>query len=122
MRKPRTERRKQPRVRGIAGLTVSSEPHVSSLNVKDISLAGLSFRTDRPISYMTRLMMTLILPIRSESPGHSKGPTRIRCEGAVVRCDSVAGSEGKEHEVAVFFTHLDDDSREAIEEYVKAHS
>ena len=122
MRKPRAERRKQLRVRGGAGLTVGAEPHVSGVSVKDISLAGLSFITNRPINYMARLMMTLIFPGSSESPDQSNASTRIRCEGAVVRCDPVSGSEGKKHEVAVFFTHLDDVSREAIEEYVKAHS
>ena len=123
MRKPRTERRQQPRVRGVAGLTVGAEPHVKGVSVRDISLAGLSFRANQPISYMTRLMMTLIFPADADSAGHSKkDATRIRCEGAVVRCDPVSGSEGREHEIAVFFTHMDDASREAVEEYIKAHS
>ena len=115
MRKSRSERRKQPRVSGRAGLKVGAEPHVSEVNIKDISLAGLCFIADRPIGYMSRLMMTLLFP------GESKNPTRIRCEGTVVRCDPVKGSEGKEHEVAVFFTHLDDASRETIEDYVRTH-
>jgi hypothetical protein len=121
MAKPKVERRKQPRVRGAAGLRLGSAPHAAGLQVKDISLSGLSFRISRPIEFMTRLMMTLILPIQSDPAGQPETPTSVPCEGAVVRCEPVHGSDVDQYEVAVFFTHLDDTAREAVEEYVKAH-
>ncbi|UCD59151.1 MAG: PilZ domain-containing protein, partial [Candidatus Hydrogenedentota bacterium] len=67
-------------------------------------------------------MMTLVFPGQSDPADQPEPPTSIRCEGAVVRCDPVQGSPGNQYEVAVFFTHMDDAAREAIEEYVKTHS
>lgn len=121
MAKPNVERRKQPRAKGAAGLKLGAAPHAAGVQVEDISLSGLSFRTSRPIEYMTRLMMTLMLPVHSDPPARPEAPTSVRCEGAVVRCEPVRGGDAGQYEVAVFFTHLDDTAREAVEEYVKEH-
>ncbi len=121
MAKPKVERRKHPRARGTAGLRLGAAPHAAGLQVKDISLSGLSFRIGRPIEFMTRLMMTLMLPIQSDPAGRPEAPTSVQCEGAVVRCEPVHGGDAQQYEVAVFFTDLDDTARKAVEEYVKAH-
>lgn len=117
MTRPKKERRKQPRAKGTAGLVVSMESGTPSADIKDISLSGISFTVDSPIEFMTQLMMTLIFPTES-TPSHGSDEG-VRCEGAVVRCEP-ADADGDRYEVAVFFRHLDETAKTAIENYVRA--
>ena len=121
MAKPVKERRKHLRAKGAEGLTVGVESHAPGVPVGDISLSGVSFTLDAPVEFMTRLMMTLVFPSEHASEQQASAPAGVQCEGAVVRCDPVRdGREGR-YDVAVFFTHLEDFAREAIEEYVRTH-
>jgi len=118
---PKADRRGQPRAEADTGLTVGAGPDVVGVQVKDISLSGLSFRLNRPVECMTRLAMTLVFPPMCDRDGGTCSHGRkIQGEGAVVRCEPVADRAGQ-HEVAIFFTSLDDKARKVIEEYVKTH-
>ena len=117
MTKPRTERRKQPRVKGTASLMVGEDSQSSTIDIRDISLSGVSFIADTPIEFMTQLVMSLILPV-SDAPGNPDG--RVRCEGAVVRCEPT-DEDSDRYEVAVFFMHLDETTKATIEKYVQAN-
>ena len=119
MTKSRSERRKKPRVKGVAGLAVGLASQGRSADITDISLSGLRFTADEPIEYMTQLMMTLVVPVTHTSSG--KQPTDVQCEGAVVRCEPIGPGENCQYEVAVFFTLLDDAARKTIEEYAQTH-
>ncbi len=121
MSRPKADKRGQPRVKAVTGLTVGAGLDVAGVQVKDISLSGLSFRVGRPVEFMTRLAMTLFFPaVPDQDGGSSSQGHTVRGEGAVVRCEPVAGRAGQ-HEVAVFFTCLDGEARKVIEEYVKTH-
>ena len=121
MAKPKEERRKLPRVKGTVGLLVGMESQSPTTDIRDISLSGISFITDSPIEFMTQLMMTLVLPTVDASSKGSKGAdSRVQCEGAAVRCEPV-GVDGESYEVAVFFMHLDETAKAAIEKYVRAN-
>jgi hypothetical protein len=100
------------------GLTVGAQPHLDGVQVKDISLSGISFRMERPIEFMTRLMMHMVFPNRSSPDGQSFMYGSIQCEGAVVRCAPVSDDNGNQYEIAVFFTHLEEAARKAIQDYV----
>jgi len=119
--RPKADRRGQPRAKAVTGLTVGAGPDVVGVQVKDISLSGLSFRVNQPVAFMTRLAMTLFFPPMSDRDGGARSHGhKIQGEGAVVRCEPIADRIGQ-HEVAVFFTYLDDTARKVIEEYVKAY-
>jgi hypothetical protein len=122
MARPKEERRKQIRVKGAAGLMIGVKPQSPSADIRDISLSGISFIADSPIEFMTQLVMTLLLPVVDASSESSDSPddSRIQCEGAVVRCDPT-GADGDRYEVAVFFMHLDETAKAAIERYVRAN-
>ena len=122
MTKPHIERRKYPRAGGVKDLTVGAEPHVPSVQVINLSLSGLCFRMNHPIEFMTRLMMTLVLPRPHASADRPLSSISVQCEGTVVRCDPVCEDNQTRYEAAVFFTHLDDTPRKAIEEYVETHT
>lgn len=118
MAKPTEERRKQLRVGGTPDLTVSLKSSATAVQVRDISLSGISFRTNGPLEVMTQLMMTLVFPAKSIPTGQATSKS-IQCEGAVVRCDPLNKGNGNWYETAVFFTLLDDTAKKAIEEYVQ---
>ena len=115
---PEKERRQQPRAKGTTGLMVGVESMTPSTDIKDISLSGVCFTVGEPLEFMTRLMMTLIFP-SEVSPADEPG-SAVQCEGAVVRCEPTESGEDDSYEVAVFFTHLEETAKVAIEEYVKA--
>jgi len=118
--KPTKERRAQPRAKGTPRFTVGLKPKGPSVQVRDISLSGISFRVSSPIEFMTRLMMTLEF-----AADHAlKEPTAsdsIQCEGAVVRCDPAGDGNKGAYEVAVFFTQLSEHAKKVIGEYVHTH-
>ena len=121
MTEPDKERRKQLRAKGAEGLTVGVESQAPGVPVRDISLSGISFTLDAPVEFMTRLMMTLVFPSGRASERQASAPAGVQCEGAVVRCDPVRDGREDRYDVAVFFTHLKDSAKEAIEEYVRTH-
>ena len=121
MAKPTKERRQHPRAKGVPGLTVGAGSETPNVQVEDLSLSGLCFRTSRPIEYMTRLTMTLVFSPRHSPADRSNKPVSVQCEGAVVRCDPFHKDNGTQYEVAVFFTDLDETAEEAIGEYVSTH-
>ncbi|MBI4831628.1 MAG: PilZ domain-containing protein [Candidatus Lindowbacteria bacterium] len=116
-----SERRAKPRARGAEGLTVKAEPNLPAVQVKDISISGVSFRTRHPVEFMTRLMMTLVFPDHFAARGAAGTTAKTKCEGAVVRCVPLYEGNGGHYEVAVFFTSIDEVGREMLEKYVKAH-
>jgi hypothetical protein len=118
--KPTKERRAQPRAKGTPRFTVDLKPHGPAVQVRDISLSGISFRLSDPIEFMTRLIMTLEFPVETASK-ESTAPDSIQCEGAVVRCDPVDDGKKDAFEVAVFFTQLGEQAKKVIREYVHTH-
>ena len=121
MAKSRRERRRHPRAKGSVDLLLGVDSRAPGAPVKDLSLSGVNFIVDEPIEFMTRLMMTLVFPSRDALKKKSSASANIQFEGAVVRCDPVKSGDDEKHEVAVFFTHLDEAARSAIEEYVQTH-
>jgi len=83
---------------------------VSSLNV---SASGVYFTSSCYIAALTKLRMTLTLPLEE---GES-GPEHIVCDGVVVRIEPEASSpEVAEYDVACYFTEVSD--RDRLESYI----
>jgi hypothetical protein len=119
MTKPAKERRGKRRVTGIKGLAIGLDSQTSAAAIIDISLSGVRFLTQEPVEFMTKLMMTLIISGDGSAPKASG--TGVKCEGAVVRCEPAGSGEDDKYEVAVFFTHLDEEAEKTIGGYVHAH-
>ena len=119
MTKPAKERRRKRRVTGVEGLAIGLDSQTSAAAIIDISLSGVRFLTQKPVEFMTKLMMTLIISGDGSAPKTSR--TGVQCEGAVVRCEPIGRGEDGRYEVAAFFTHLDEEAEKTIGEYVHAH-
>jgi hypothetical protein len=107
----RDERRRYPRSRrGIQSIDDKGEPGVLN-HVDNISASGVLCHTVKPLPLMTKLGMALELPAPVER--------RIDCEGVVVRCE--ADEQGDDNfKVAILYTRISDEDRDAIEQFVEA--
>jgi hypothetical protein len=110
MRYSGEERRRYARSRrGFPVIVDSGGPGVLN-HVDNISANGVLCHTVKPIPLMTRMAIALELPKPKEC--------RIDCEGIVVRCDP--HEMGDDHfKVAILYTKISEDDREAIHYYVE---
>jgi hypothetical protein len=105
------ERRKYPRSR--RGIQAFDETGESSLlnHVDNISASGVLCHTIKPIALMTKLGMGLELPAPIDR--------RVDCEGVVVRCE--ADEQGGDNfKVAILYTQISDEDRDAIQTWVES--
>ena len=107
----REERRRYPRSRrGVQAVDDKGEPGVLN-HVDNISASGVLCHTVKPLPLMTKLGMALELP--------SPIDRRIDCEGVVVRCE--ADEQGDDNfKVAILYTRISDEDRDAIHEWVES--
>ncbi len=109
MRYDGQERRRYPRSRrGLPTITDNSSPGVLN-HVDNISASGILCHTINPIPLMTKMSVVLELPKPFDR--------RVECEGVVVRCDPEEVGDDK-FRVAILYTRMTDEDREALEEYV----
>lgn len=109
MRYDGQERRRYPRSRrGLPTIADNSSPGVLN-HVDNISASGILCHTINPIPLMTKMSVVLELPKPFDR--------RVECEGVVVRCDPEEVGDDK-FRVAILYTRMTDEDREALEEYV----
>ncbi len=108
------ERRKHPRLHKILPLRISHTSGDIVTQTKNISPCGAYFSSEEPLSLMTKLQITLLLPEETESKSTYK---QIKCRGVVVRADR----EKKGYSFAVFFNEISDRERHKLESYIQNH-
>ena len=100
------ERRRAPRVAADLPLQLSARDTGAPAKLKDLSTIGLSCSFPEALPEMT------LVSIQIDVDGHSCG-----IEGAVVRCERERDGQW---DVAVYFTGMQDESREKLEEFVES--
>lgn len=103
------ERRRYARSRrSVPVITDGSGPGVLN-HLDNISGSGVLCHTVKPVPLMTKMSIALELPKPFEC--------RIECEGVVVRCDP--HEQGDDHfKVAILYTKISEDDRQAIYDFV----
>lgn len=108
----RPERRGAPRIPSALPLALCDATAEIEAHTKNISASGAYCTLPRFIAPMTRVS------IRLEFPGQPK-PTRITCQGVVVRVDPPnTNSQQSGYNTAIFFSQLADQERSIIAQYV----
>lgn len=109
MRFDGSERRRYPRSRRkIAAISDETGPGVLN-HIDNVSASGVLCHTVKPVPLMTKLKMVLELPKPFDR--------RVECEGVVVRCE--LDEQGDDNfKVAILYTRVDPEDREALEDYV----
>ncbi|HOE67311.1 MAG TPA: PilZ domain-containing protein [Candidatus Hydrogenedentes bacterium] len=111
MRHDGSDRRRYPRSkRAVHAVMDGGGPGVLN-HIDNISANGVLCHTVRPIPLMTRMSIAIELP----KPLNQ----RIECEGVVVRCEP--HEKGDDHfKVAILYTRISDECRQAIHEFVES--
>src|SRR5512141_2091178 len=109
MRYDGNERRRYPRSRrALPAISDKGGPGVLN-HIDNISASGVLCHTVKPVPLMTKLRMVLDLPKPFDR--------RVECEGVVVRCEP--DEKGDDNfKVAIIYTRMSPEDREALEEYV----
>ena len=112
------ERRANPRVSAVFDLhgAPSEGGVVARMQAADLSMGGLRCISTADFPEMTRLAVRLMLPI----PGSSNGDTEpVDLCAVVVRRSELSSSNGDpRYELALFFTDLDDETRDRLRRYL----
>jgi hypothetical protein len=89
---------------------------VSNLESLNISTSGIYFRSDHFIEPMTKLGMSLQLPLSGDNTAEIP---EAKCEGLVVRILPEFEADGIDsYEVAVFFTQIEEDGLDFLEQHI----
>lgn len=117
MTKSIAERRKHPRSDSVLPLKISKKGLDVITETHNISCSGVYCRVTQPIPLMSKLDLTLLLPILSSRKVLTK---KIKCSGVVVRSEPVIIKEADTacQNIAVFFTDLSKRDKDTIADYV----
>lgn len=113
----RVERREAVRIPAKLAMEIQiggeNSARVRSLNV---SANGVYFSSSRYIPVLTKLDITLDLPLADDED--AKGESVV-CRGVVVRTEPEEEREGQdEYQIACYFTSIDEADRETLESYI----
>ena len=118
MSRPTRERRKSPRIPAKLAMQVTGQEDASVLTTESINLSasGIQFGSRVFLSPLTKVALTLLLPPFGRRLRRER---MLRCEGVIVRCEERTGARQRtRYEMACYFTGLENDDRELIEQYV----
>ena len=114
--KPSPERRNHPRLINNVPVRISREGEEAVTETINISRSGAYCRCSKYVEPMTKMKVSLLLPIRK----HGKSNTRkISCEGVVVRTEEA--EEENCFYVAIFFSDITQRDAEAIADYIQSY-
>jgi hypothetical protein len=99
--KPFLERRKHPRVEKNVPLKLSWADADVVTETRNISCAGAYCRVSKYIEPMTRVEVTLLLPVKK---GEKVTTKKVTCRGVVVRTENIP--DGEEFYTAIFFSDI----------------
>lgn len=114
------ERRKHPRIDTSLSLKIEKQDVDFITETKNISCSGMYCQIDRFLPPMTKIAITLLLPVGA---GDKTKTRKIKCSGVIVRSLPVkkGGNHSCPHDIAVFFTELAKADKDKIAQYVEHH-
>jgi hypothetical protein len=115
------ERRRYPRLQDRLSLRSSSlDSGPLDMATTNLSLGGVQVVTDRYLPLMTRVEVTLHLPPDAEQ---DSGPRPVKAEAVVVRVLPPAPDpRSRNFEMALFFSRMEQQDRNALAHYLSARS
>ncbi len=116
------ERRKHPRLEKKLPIKLKQFPGKDfdiSTETKNISANGAYCTVNRPIELMTKLELTLLLPLPNVKVKKIK---KIKCRGIVVRTEKNKENKMHPYRVAIFFHDIDSQDKKTLHSYVNSLS
>lgn len=111
------ERRKEKRIETVGPVSLALHGEAQEAFLKNISRNGLCCVTRMMIPEMTQVVMDIRLPALPED---EEDNYHLKCQGVVVRCESVVKTNSRRKwDIGVFFTELDSQATELLDSYIK---
>jgi len=110
------ERRQDIRVKGDIAVAINDTESNIITEARDISQSGVCCKTNKVVPLMTKVVVTLLLPVASRG---QKSIKRVKCQGVVVRNDQVRDDPGI-YNMAVFFTDMTKQDKGVLGKYVES--
>lgn len=117
----RRERRVSLRVDARLSMRVEGSPEGGATaqivtESQNISASGVYCLSSHFLPPLSKVQLTIVLP---KLPGHAHSQELIKCEGIVVRCESLAARRGDpQYQLACMFSGLERGKQEILEEFV----
>ncbi|MCF7870792.1 MAG: PilZ domain-containing protein [Candidatus Omnitrophica bacterium] len=118
--KPKKERRKYPRLEKILPIKLKQTPEKEfdlSTQTTNISASGAYCAVSKPVGLMTKLQLTLLIPLPKAK---SKKIKKIECQGVVVRKEKDKENKKFPYRIGIFFNDLDNQDRKFLQSYVNS--
>ena len=110
-----SERRKSPRVAAELPIAVEGGPSEAAGKTLNISENGVYFEVPHAIEPLTKVRMELLVPSDASDEG-----VRLGFDGVVVRVEPEGETDHPgPFRVAVFFTHVPEDSMTALKAFIE---
>ncbi len=88
---------------------------------RNLSLGGIYCHLSRFVPVLTKLQLTLLLPIRGKKKGDVKTQL-LRVDGVVVRTTPEEEKPGvSDYEIACAFLTIDDETKKTLARYIREH-
>lgn len=111
---PSQDRRQHPRLENNIPIKIFTDDGDIVTETANISRSGIYCKVDKFINPMTKLKISLLIPLRKNGKSTTK---KITCEGAVVRSEE-AEDEKEAYNVAIFFQDISRRDADHIADYV----
>ena len=115
-RSSQQERRKHPRIIKNIPIKIFQEDGDIVTQTGNISRSGVYCRVNRRIEPMTKLKVSLLLPLRKNGKNVTK---KISCQGIVVRTEAIDAEKG--YHIAIFFNDITHRDADIIADYVSSY-
>ncbi|NQS99505.1 MAG: PilZ domain-containing protein [Candidatus Omnitrophica bacterium] len=117
MSQSKSERRDHPRATANLGLKIRNKGLYLITDTRNISCSGVYCRVNKPLPLMSKISLTLLIPIRNKDKINT---VKIRCNGVVVRSEPeiLEDADTAYQNIAIFFTDLPKKDRSNIAQYV----
>lgn len=112
MPKPKSERRKHPRINLELPLKVAANGYDFATSTMNISCLGAYCRISKYVPPFTKVLVKLTLPVATNTRNKNYS---VECNGVIVRTED-ENSGG--FNIAIFFNHIKDDQRKKISKYL----
>jgi len=108
------EKRRQPRVDNNIPLKIAAPGTDLVTETRNISASGVYCRVTVFLEPMTKLQVTLLVPVKKAEKASTK---KIICGGVVVRTENIPGDEG--FNTAIFFNDINPRDSRLLVEFVE---
>ena len=113
------DRREFPRLNNNIPIKLIHDDGDIVTETANISRSGIYCRVNKFLNPMSRLKISLLIPLRKTSKSGKSTTRKISCVGAVVRSESVSGDE-EAYNVAIFFQDISKRDSDHIADYVNS--